>query len=691
MYNDGYKNIVNVDYSAILIEKMRNKYADKSEMQWHEMDVRELKFDSASFDVAIDKGTMDAMMTAKGDVWDPPQEVVQNCTQEVDEVLRVLRKESLFLYLTFGQPHFRRRYLTRPETKLEIRELGDAFHYYFYIRTVFQKKLMRDGTGFGAWATATSYIALHHLAVVWYNTCYTPTMHPALLIDEVFQVILEHCADWPAGDYRFMLCQLARCCRAWQDPVTDRLWRRLESSEPLLRLVSLGAETATDPCPSSEARAESLLSFNQYAAKIKHITFNVAAPELNTVSGVLLPNLTSAVLAREGCLSPAKWISSDKLKELEIDMRTASDSKSIRQRADSVALVLFQHPLQVHLRKLKIRGWMTPVLERAVMSLSSLRNLILHTGKSLSAQTFALLSSFPHLEQLNVHASHIDSDDFVAALPSCTAPFPALESLRIRGQRSLFCAVLDAIPRGNLSFLYLETEEPEQGFIAWRETFDLLVAKASDTLIEFTLDQILEPEEMEDSLAQAESDTRLAIETLRPLSGPAHASPVHDRRDDTPRLHEQRYRPHRFLVAATRAAQSRHASRHAGTCPAVDPPKSPIAALTTLAKRCPHLQSLTLPLDISVAPCDSTSDKEKDECPQPQQNALRKLYVGHAGVSDCIPAFLRSVLRIYPKLRDLECITMEKSVSFDAQASLQEHELPEDRRAGTADESADGQ
>ena len=35
----------------------------------HEMDVRDLKFDPASFDVAIDKGTMDAMMTEKGDVW----------------------------------------------------------------------------------------------------------------------------------------------------------------------------------------------------------------------------------------------------------------------------------------------------------------------------------------------------------------------------------------------------------------------------------------------------------------------------------------------------------------------------------------------------------------------------------------------------------------------------------------------
>ncbi len=71
------------------------------------MDVRNLSFDDATFDVAIDKGcvvygslqqftkdiwagTMDAMMTAKGDVWNPPGEVVNNCNQEVDEVLRYL-------------------------------------------------------------------------------------------------------------------------------------------------------------------------------------------------------------------------------------------------------------------------------------------------------------------------------------------------------------------------------------------------------------------------------------------------------------------------------------------------------------------------------------------------------------------------------------------------------------------------
>ncbi|GJJ11115.1 hypothetical protein Clacol_005346 [Clathrus columnatus] len=100
-----------------------------------EMDVRALIFENNYFDIAIDKGTMDAMMTVKGDVWNPPPQVIENCNKEVDEVIRTLRPTGHFLYLTFGQPHFRKRYLQRPGTTLKIIELGDAFHYYLYIMT----------------------------------------------------------------------------------------------------------------------------------------------------------------------------------------------------------------------------------------------------------------------------------------------------------------------------------------------------------------------------------------------------------------------------------------------------------------------------------------------------------------------------------------------------------------------------
>jgi len=134
MWEGGYRNIVNIDYSRILIQQMQTRHSQRRpEMQWREMDTRDLRFDDMSFDVAIDKGTMDAMMTTKGDVWNPPQQVIDDCNKEVDETLRVLRKGGVFIYLTFGQPHFRRRYLQRDGTTLEIKELGEAFHYYLYI------------------------------------------------------------------------------------------------------------------------------------------------------------------------------------------------------------------------------------------------------------------------------------------------------------------------------------------------------------------------------------------------------------------------------------------------------------------------------------------------------------------------------------------------------------------------------
>lgn len=134
MYDDGFGNITNIDYSSVVIEQMQQQHkVPRPTMKWLEMDIRALNFPASIFDVAIDKGTMDAMMTTKGDVWDPPQQVIDDCTKEIDEVLRVLRPGGVMLYLTFGQPHFRKRYLTRPGTTLEIRKMGDAFHYYLYI------------------------------------------------------------------------------------------------------------------------------------------------------------------------------------------------------------------------------------------------------------------------------------------------------------------------------------------------------------------------------------------------------------------------------------------------------------------------------------------------------------------------------------------------------------------------------
>ncbi|KAG1465212.1 hypothetical protein G6F46_002700 [Rhizopus delemar] len=102
MYADGYKNITNIDYSKTVIENMKLRCSDKPEMTWLEMDIRDLKFDNESFDAVIDKGTMDALMCDRGDVWDPSEELINDVKGEVDEVERVLKGNGIFLYQNYG-------------------------------------------------------------------------------------------------------------------------------------------------------------------------------------------------------------------------------------------------------------------------------------------------------------------------------------------------------------------------------------------------------------------------------------------------------------------------------------------------------------------------------------------------------------------------------------------------------------
>jgi hypothetical protein len=48
------------------------------------MDVRDLQLPDASIDVAIDKGTLDAMI--HGSLWDPPDDVKDNVGKYANEV-----------------------------------------------------------------------------------------------------------------------------------------------------------------------------------------------------------------------------------------------------------------------------------------------------------------------------------------------------------------------------------------------------------------------------------------------------------------------------------------------------------------------------------------------------------------------------------------------------------------------------
>jgi hypothetical protein len=53
-------------------------------IDWQVMDIRSLTYEDNTFDIVIDKATLDAMLY--GSLWDPEDEVRDNVKRYVDEV-----------------------------------------------------------------------------------------------------------------------------------------------------------------------------------------------------------------------------------------------------------------------------------------------------------------------------------------------------------------------------------------------------------------------------------------------------------------------------------------------------------------------------------------------------------------------------------------------------------------------------
>lgn len=70
LYEDGFHRIVNVDYSDIVINKMKERYSSLTDMEWRVMDICDMSsLEKESFDVILEKGTLDALLVEEKDPW----------------------------------------------------------------------------------------------------------------------------------------------------------------------------------------------------------------------------------------------------------------------------------------------------------------------------------------------------------------------------------------------------------------------------------------------------------------------------------------------------------------------------------------------------------------------------------------------------------------------------------------------
>lgn len=86
LYKDGFKNVENIDYSQVVIDRMSSHCDHCSRMGWHVMDATQLRFQDASFDVVLEKATLDAMMVSEKDPWNVSDRTKSEVTRVLGEV-----------------------------------------------------------------------------------------------------------------------------------------------------------------------------------------------------------------------------------------------------------------------------------------------------------------------------------------------------------------------------------------------------------------------------------------------------------------------------------------------------------------------------------------------------------------------------------------------------------------------------
>ena len=106
LYNEEYRYVISIDFSKAAIKSMQDKYKDMPKtFRFLCMDAKDMDFRDEMFTHAIDKGTLDAILS--GD------RSTENCLKYLNEVYRILQSEGIFMCVSYRDQEHRMSHLKK--------------------------------------------------------------------------------------------------------------------------------------------------------------------------------------------------------------------------------------------------------------------------------------------------------------------------------------------------------------------------------------------------------------------------------------------------------------------------------------------------------------------------------------------------------------------------------------------------
>ena len=112
MYDEGFTHNYNIDICKNVIDFMKTRNKDKKGLHFDVMDVCEMAYKDETFDLIIDKSTIDALLCG-----DHSFMIVAKMLKEIS---RVLKTGGYYIIISYGKPESRMVHLERDHLAFEI-------------------------------------------------------------------------------------------------------------------------------------------------------------------------------------------------------------------------------------------------------------------------------------------------------------------------------------------------------------------------------------------------------------------------------------------------------------------------------------------------------------------------------------------------------------------------------------------